>query len=350
VRLWHDTECMAHRHRIAFADDLSRPRRDHFFVWRRSCRTCRTLESWPVSLTYFCSALSVTVTDAGPSALLPCLFEGWDAGTGHAEAFLHLTTGPAKIAPPPGDGAPIGYGVLRGWVSDDRLVLDSERGGLTVDYATRHATIRLPDTGQDPAFARDTLWRLTALELARTVGRYYLHGAALVGRAGADVVCADGGVGKSTLAAAWLKAGHRAITDDGAMLTAGNPPHVTTLPAAWRLSPPAVGWCGLANGPSKQRYWPSSAQRVTQAPVHRLMFAARATLTALVPITAAEALTRLIRQNPLLLTSRSLAIGHLQALQTLSEAVPCYILQLGPDLLHDPENVLACLTMGTASH
>ena len=275
------------------------------------------------------------------------LFEGWHGSQDAPEATLTLTTGPTGRDPAPPGSAPIAYGDLSGWVSDLRLHLACDRGALWVDYDMRHARIVIPEANADRAYVRDTLWRLVALELARTTGRYYLHGAALVGEGGrgAEVICADGGIGKSTLAAAWLAAGHRVVTDDGAMLEPGNPPQVVALPAAWRLSMPADGWCGLAPGKDKQRFWPDPAQVVTRAPIHRLFFAERAAETAIVPVTASEGLTRLIRQNPLLMANRTLAGGHLDALRTLSETVPVHRLLLGPEIVTDPQVALKLLAL-----
>ncbi|MBC7544013.1 MAG: hypothetical protein H7338_14905 [Candidatus Sericytochromatia bacterium] len=309
-----------------------------------------------MSLTYLSPALSVTVTTPGSPDVVDCLFEGWHSGS--PESDVTVAFGPIESLHAAPDSAPIGYGELRGWVTSSVLYLACDRGALQVDYLARHGTIHLPVARPDLAFARDTLWRIVALELARTVGRYYLHGAALVSPLGAEVICADGGIGKSTLAAAWLAAGHAAVTDDGAMLVPGDPGIVTALPGAWRLSPPADRWCSLPPAPDpapadgastdhgltvKRRFWPPAAQIVSQAPIHRLHFAERGASTALVPLSPSQALTRLIRQNPLLMASQALAGNHLEALCMLSEHVPAYILQLSPGLLKNPRNALNLL-------
>jgi hypothetical protein len=272
------------------------------------------------------------------------LWEGWSPGPASAACDVTITVGETPL-PAPAYAAPLAYGRLSGWVSDDFLSLRSDLGGLTVDYGNAAGRLWLPETGFDPAFARDTLWRLLTLELARTQGRYYLHGAAWLGPEGADVVCADGGTGKSTLAAIALAAGHPVITDDGALLVPGRSLAVTALPTAWRVSSPASGWIGLAESAEKQRFWPPADQQIELAPIGRLLFAERGDRMALLPLAPAEVLPRLIRQNPLLMTSRHLATAHVGALRDLAETVPAFRLLLGPEMLTNRQTVLNLLAM-----
>ncbi len=272
------------------------------------------------------------------------LWAGWSHG--HAAAACDVTIAVGNSLPVgPANAAPLAYGRLNGWVSDDFLSLHSDLGGLSVDYANASGRLSLPETGFDPAFARDTLWRLLTLELARTQGRYYLHGAAWLGPHGADVVCADGGTGKSTLAAVALAAGRPVITDDGALLVPGHAPTVTALPSAWRVSSPASGWLGLPESADKQRFWPHAGERIEQAPIGRLLLAERADRMALLPLIPGEVLPRLIRQNPLLMSSRRLASAHLGALRDLAETVPAFRLLLGPEMLTNRQTVLNLLAM-----
>jgi hypothetical protein len=270
------------------------------------------------------------------------LWEGWRVVATDGTCPLTIAIGTPLPPSPPG-AAPIVYGSLKGWTDDDTFVLLGEKGGLQVDYAQAAGTLVLPAGGPDLAFARDTLWRLITLELARTRGAYYLHGAAWLGPAGADVVCADGGTGKSTLAAAVYTAGHPVITDDGALLLPGTPTEVTALPTAWRVSEPAAGWVGAPPGEGKRRFWPS--RRSDRGIIGRVLFAERGERTALLPLAPAEALTRLIHQNPLLMTSRRLAAPHLDALRSLADGTPSFRLVLGGEILSDPSVVLNLLAM-----
>jgi hypothetical protein len=296
-----------------------------------------------VALTH--PALSLTVAFPPDLPVDPALlWEGWPTGSGPAPCRLQLQHGgtpPTALA----HAAPIAYGSLGGWATDDTLVLSGPKGGLVVDYTAAAGILALPEIDPDPAFARDTLWRLLTLELARTQGRYYLHGAAWSGPEGADVVCADGGTGKSTLAAAVLAAGAQVITDDGALLMPGDRPQVTALPTAWRLGQPAATWCGLPSRQDKQRYWPPAARQARPSPIGRLFFAERADHMALRPLSAGDVLPRLIRQNPLLMTSHHLAGRHIEALRQLAETVPAYRLLLGPEMLSDRRAALNLLGM-----
>jgi hypothetical protein len=297
----------------------------------------------PIDLNHPALSLQIRLPDTVPAGLDE-LWAGWQTGTGlHARPLDIRLGGAGPMAP---DGAtPIGYGRLRGWAGDDRLVMSSPQGSLVVDYAAAAGLLILPDMAPDLAFSRDTLWRLTTLELARTQGSYYLHGAAWRGPHGIDIVCAEGGTGKSTLAAAMLTAGHRVITDDGALFRPGAVPAITALPAAWRLSGPAAVWHGLPDDGVKHRFWPEPAQRASEGPPGRLFFAERSDQLRMLPLTPAEALPRLIRQNPLLMTSRRLAAPHLEALRELAETVPSYRLLLGPELLDNPQAAVNLLAM-----
>lgn len=290
-------------------------------------------------------ALSLRVEpDTGLPFDAASLWEGWSAGPGPDPCHLRVCLTDLPPIAPLG-AAPIAYGSLQGWATDDQLNLLGPMGGVQVDYGAAAAVLRVSATECDPAFARDTLWRLVTLELARLRSHYYLHGAAWLGPHGADVVCADGGVGKSTLAAAAFAAGHPVITDDAALLSSLPVPQVTALPTAWRVSPPASPWCGLPATEGKQRFWPPVERQAPSSPIGRLLFAERGDSHALVPLSPADALTRLIRQNPLLMTSRRLAEPHLAALRQLADSVPAYRLKLGPQLLSAPETVINLLAM-----
>jgi hypothetical protein len=296
-----------------------------------------------VHLTHPSLSLDLSLPD-GETTDLDCLWEGWK--TSYSPLARPMTIRRGGSLPQAGpSAAPIAYGALKGWASDDHLVLTSPQGGLCVDYAQASGLLTLPSRNWDRAFARDTLWRLATLELARTQGSYYLHGAAWIGPEGADVVCADGGTGKSTLAAAMLAAGHPVITDDGALLVPDASPTVTALPAAWRLSGPAAAWCGLPDRPDKQRFWPPASLRREASPIGRLFFAERGGRMGMIPLKPTEILPRLIRQNPLLMTSRRIAPAHLEALRQLAETVRAYRLLLGPEMLTNPQAVTNLLAM-----
>ena len=182
------------------------------------------------------------------------------------------------------------------------------------------------------------------LELARTGGAFYLHGAALLQEGQAEVVCAAGGTGKSTLAAAWHAQGRPVLTDDAACLISGEPPLVAALPGPWRLSGPAAAWCGLPRSPHKTPFWPDVPE-FDRAPIRRLWFAEQAPQSSRSLLRPGEALARLVRQNPLLLACQPLAQPHLDALAALVDRSPAYHLALGPELLGDPALVLNLLTV-----
>jgi hypothetical protein len=207
----------------------------------------------------------------------------------------------------------------------------------TVDLGARCAELRVPSapSGDDPD-APDVYSMLTvatALLLGR-LGRTLVHAAAVVRPGGgAWLLVGDTHAGKSSTTMALVAEGwdyladdHVVLRADGARVTAEGWPRAVHLDEGWDAGVPtgrrrAVDLTMLAPG-----RWRRSA------PLEGVLFprveAARP--TAVEPLAAADALTRLVRQAPWLLADRGAARDVL-ALLARAAAAPAYALTLGLD-------------------
>lgn len=110
--------------------------------------------------------------------------------------------------------------------SDGRYDLWIEGGGwFGVDTDT--PAIDVPATG-DPVRREERLWGLPSLLCFRARGDFALHAAAVEIDGGAVLLGAPGRYGKTTLAAGFLAAGHRVLTEDLSCCQLG--PSTTLLP------------------------------------------------------------------------------------------------------------------------
>jgi len=98
-----------------------------------------------------------------------------------------------------------------------------------------------------PGLVEDA-FRRTVLPLAMQVhGTEVLHASAVRSPRGVLAFCADSGTGKSTLAAALSRRGHRLWADDAVALDVSSPPVTSVqLPFRLRLRPPVVASLGEA--------------------------------------------------------------------------------------------------------
>lgn len=173
------------------------------------------------------------------------------------------------------------------------------------------------------------LTAITALLLGRR-GAALVHAGAIVRPAGdAWLVLGDTHSGKTTTCVTALHNGWDYLSDDQVVLT---DTEVLGWPRLMHLDP---GWSARAPTNTRDTVAAPRAPLVS-APLGGLLFPhvdAHATTT-LTRITAADALTRLIRQSPWLLADRQAAARVLALLQATSTK-PAYVLRLGLDSYRD---------------
>lgn len=149
--------------------------------------------------------------------------------------------GPAPAGPHPGDR------LLVEWRATPELPLEAE---LYSDGAAFR--LRIGDAGWfsvDPGGPRievpaggglrteERLWGIPALLCFRARGDLPLHAAAIEVDGGALLVSAPRTYGKTTMAAAFHRAGHRVLSEDTSCIRLGSAPMVVPGPAMLRLRP-----------------------------------------------------------------------------------------------------------------
>jgi hypothetical protein len=175
---------------------------------------------------------------------------------------LRITEQCGEAATPPGPltvrltGGPERFEArLHSAGDEDRLWIDPV-GWFNVDH--RGPEIGLPNLPPEPANpkARDqlmawresSLWGMPAILCALRRGSYPIHAASVdVGGCGL-LLGAPGTFGKTTLAAAFLKAGHRLLSDDMACCDLADEPTVLPGPAVVRLRRDVAAWLDLPGG------------------------------------------------------------------------------------------------------
>lgn len=190
--------------------------------------------------------------------------------------------------------------------------------------------------------------QFAALEALRHHGLFYLHAACVTGPDGRSLVLAgDAGDGKSTIAAALVRAGFDYVSDDAVFIdTRAAAPrlvgyhkhfHMTDDLRA-RLFPGQPGdWLGEKWAMDPERLFPGRRRRGI-AKADRIVFpciggAARSALT---PLTPGEALAALFRSSTQVFFDRRLAPRHLAALRSLVAGAPAYRFTAGRDVYTDP--------------
>jgi hypothetical protein len=107
-------------------------------------------------------------------------------------------------------------------------------GWFVVDPAG--SRIEMPEAGDDVR-REERLWGVPAQLCLLARGDLPIHAAAVEVDGGAIILGAPGGWGKTTLAAAFLNAGHRLLSEDVTCVRPGDPPQVVPGPAMLRVRP-----------------------------------------------------------------------------------------------------------------
>ena len=279
-------------------------------------------------------------------------FAGFTAPAGPADLRWRLGLG--RLPAPSPDEAPLfTYDALHGYDRGEAVEICHGGSVLRLPREGRVASgVVAPETLAIPRFFSHVYLPLATQELLRRRGRYYLHAAA-VGRDGVWLLCpAESGQGKSTLTVSLLQAGWQYLTDDSVLLweerdgvEAGRFStsfHATEdaltrfprLRAARRL---AVWGEKFAYDPTPLFGPPAGERCRPQALVFPEIGLGP---TRLEPLSATEAMTRLLRLSVLVFMNRELATPHLQTLRRLATTTAARRVVLGTDAREDPEPVM----------
>jgi hypothetical protein len=137
------------------------------------------------------------------------------------------------------------YARLHG--DEQELWLWIEHGGWTrIDLRMEAGgpEIALPEE-EDSAAIEERAWTIPSALCLLHRGDLTLHAAALDVGGRAVLLVAPGGAGKSTLAAAFVQAGHRLLSEDVSCVRPGGPPSVIPGPAMLRLRPDVLSHIAL---------------------------------------------------------------------------------------------------------
>lgn len=250
---------------------------------------------------------------------------------------------------PPG-GATLRLGSATVWVTgpDHPVFLrgTDERVRGIVDLNARRALLTPPPDGADEIVAANLYSMMTvvaALLLGR-IGRTPIHAGAVVAPGGGALLLAgDARAGKSTTCVNLIAAGWDYLSDDQVVLSRA-PDSDTITAEGWpRTFHLDEGWergvsTGIRRDLDPERLGPGRWRR--SAPIEGLLFPVvkAEEPTALTPISASDALARLIRQTPWLMVDQPRGPALLGLLSALA-STPAYELSLGLDTYKDPQRL-----------
>ncbi|HEX8210002.1 MAG TPA: hypothetical protein VF584_07430 [Longimicrobium sp.] len=271
------------------------------------------------------------------------------AGATPVRALIELVEG---RAPPRPSGTPsIRAPGMEGWIEGERVVLARAGGevGGVVELDAQRARVEVAAGAQNSPEGRlrirEALSIAAALLLARQ-HRALLHGAAVVAPGGgAWVLVGDTHSGKTTTCANLVRAGHSYLADDQVVVHADDAGTLvaTGLPRRFTLDD------GFARGESlglrspvdpDELFGPGS--RRAAAPLAGILFprVEAGEPTRLERASAADALTRLLRNSPWLAAVPSSARPLLALLARIAR-LPARDARLGRDTLNDPARLAA---------
>ncbi|HEX8451224.1 MAG TPA: hypothetical protein VF647_03950 [Longimicrobium sp.] len=280
------------------------------------------------------------------------------AGPNPVRALIELVEG--RAPPRPSGTASVRGPGMEGWIEGARLVLIGDGGevGGMVELDALRARVEVAAGAQDSfegrLRVREALSISAALLLARQ-HRALLHGAAVVAPGGgAWVLVGDTHSGKTTTCANLVRAGHGYLADDQVVVHADGAGTLvaTGLPRRFTLDD------GFARGESlgvrspvdpDELFGPGS--RRASAPLAGVLFprveAHEPTRTE--RTTAADALTRLLRNSPWL-AADPVSARPLLALLARIARLPAHDVRLGRDTLDKPAHLAALLASAAAQN
>lgn len=202
------------------------------------------------------------------------------------------------------------------------------------------------EPGLDPRAGVDLHHMITvaAAVLVGRLGKVFVHAAGLVGPDGrAWLLVGDAGAGKSSTAATLVAGAWDWLADDRVLLDAprlAGPPRVQGWARPFRLD---TGWASGVPSGTRRLVNPAAlgpGRRRREAPLGGLLFprVEPKASTELRPVSAGDALTKLVRQSPWLFLDPPAAPALLRLLARAAN-VPAFALRLGEDVYAEPERL-----------
>ena len=297
-----------------------------------------------------------------------------------AASVLRVEPAASSRNEPPEEPATLEMESVRAWVrGDSTFLLGGETWG-EVDLFTGKADLFVVHGGEKEGAGEEVFWLLSlasALLLGR-LGRCLLHAGAIADKEGMVwLVAADGGSGKSTICANFVRAGWGCLSDDHVVLIgdeeglevqgwlrpfgldeawpSGSPTgrkvrvdlaalgERSTFPTSGRLKGvlvPERGGCVESHVRGKRR--PDSREGMSAVASGKKHFAAGPGNTVVEPMRPAEILPVLIRQAGWLVADRQCAPASLRLLERAA-SLPAYRLRLGHDAFSDCKPLLSAV-------
>ena len=249
--------------------------------------------------------------------------------------------------------------LIKGWQLGNYLQLGDGQNRLRLNYSRRQAVIYLNEAIFDhPRLFTHSYLLIAVIELLRTLGVYYLHGAAAVSTVGDGLLLlCDGGSGKSTQALLLCQAGWQVVADDALLLRRIEVPHASIIvePLLPRLCLDGElihRFAGLQlvdiGDEGKGRVVPASLPKpgfVPSATINQaLILSPTATnQSSLTPVSRGLLTAEMIKQNAFLFLHPQLARQHLELLGELASRCRGWRLDRGVDLLDEPDRLATLL-------
>lgn len=310
---------------------------------------------------YLVAGQSVTFAcpDDGTAGKVARLIAGWHFAASPAEPSSAFTIQLSSEAAPPMPRGPADFAVHHGecFSDGDSWLLSTSDSWMRVHpLAMRRVDVWVgAETARSSiAFAR-LLFYATQAAL-RQCGLYELHAAAAMppSRAGGVLIAGASGSGKTTLAMRLTAAGWSNVADDLVLIREDAPAAEAfafrRVFAATETTLEACPTPGIEEATRQPNELEPSKRRLDPEVLFPGRFAPSCTPRALVfpvitgeartetrPMTAPDALTRLLKMCPWASYDTAVARPHLSALARLARQCASYELLAGTDLLYDPQ-------------
>lgn len=280
---------------------------------------------------------------------------------GTAAVVLRCSAGSGAVPVPPGESIVAEQGGIRAWESGGALYLGCAGHACRLDLSAGVAEVRVPPP---PARPRKDILTYAVLLLLRRRGLYALHASGVARDGVGCLFVARSGSGKSTQTYSLVREGWEYLGDDALLLRArGDEVEALALRRDLCLDPalahafPEVavhGEAGPFAGKGKRRLSMHALHpgRLIDRCVPRLLVFPEIVpepVSRLVPIHAADALARLVRESVVVRLDAAAMPAHLAALGRLVRQARSWRLLAGRDLKERPELVAPLLERARAS-
>lgn len=313
----------------------------------------------PVDTTFLVAGRQFALRCADPTlaALIsPALAHLIDPSAGPAELTIYAWAGRASPPPPWLATAPAQRGALAGYEAGNYLAaFDAEAGLLCAfDLARGVALYWLRDQARMPDHERSAPLRLIFHWWLRRHNCHLVHAGAVGSPTGGLLLVGRGGTGKSTSTMACIGSGLGFLADDYCLVVPRPTPHVFSLYSSARLNADSLAWLPqlaplVANAarPTEAKaclylHERRPADLLGACPLRAVLLPQVGTgPVGLRPVSSATALRALA---PSTIFQLSGADGvTFSSLAELVGRLPCFTLQLGPDLRSVPVTLAALL-------